>query len=380
METRDAVVIGAGPSGLASAAEISLAGASCLVIERGEGVGTSWTRHYARLRLHTARWLSGLPGYPIPRRYGKWVARDDFVRYLGEYARHHSLEVRFGTTVERVESEDGRWRVVTDAGDVTAATVVIATGYNHSPDIPEWPGRDGFHGSLVHSSEYRDPGPYAGKRALVVGPGNSGAEIALDLCRGGAAEVHLAVRTPPNIQRRDVAGFPLQLIGMWTLRLPPATIDAISLRLQKLGFGDLEKYGLPAPRRGVYSRAMGEERIPLIDIGTIDAIKKGEINVVPAMEGFDGANVVLAGGRRLECDAVVVATGYRRGLESLVGDLGVLDGRGLPVVRGGRTSPSAPGMHFVGYTNDLGGLLRRTAIEAREVGRAVREARELRSG
>jgi putative flavoprotein involved in K+ transport len=380
VETRDAVVVGAGPSGLASAAELGRAGARCLVLERSERVGNSWTRHYARLRLHTARWLSGLPGYPIPRRYGRWVARDDFVRYLEEYANHHALEVRFGTTAKRVEPDGDRWRVVTGDADVVAPTVVIATGYNHTPDVPDWPGRDGFPGLLVHSSEYRDPLPYTGSRVLVVGPGNSGAEIALDLSRGGAAEVHLAVRTPPNIQRRDVAGFPLQLVGMLTLKLPPPTIDAISLRLQKLGFGDLEEYGLPLPRRGVYSRAMGEERIPLIDIGTIDAIKKGEVNVVPAVEGFDGPEVLIAGGRRLEVDAVVAATGYRRGLESLVGHLDVLDSKGLPRVRGGRTLSSAPGLHFVGYTNDLGGLLRRTAIEAREVGRAVRKQREVRSG
>ena len=373
--SHDAVVIGAGPSGLASAAEIMRQGADCVVLERGDVVGNSWTRHYARLRLHTARSLSGLPGYRIPRQYGKWVARNDLVRYLEEYARHHSLNVRFGVTAERLEREDGRWKIATSAGAFAADTVVIASGYNHTPDVPDWPGREKFRGSLLHSSEYRDPKGYEGKRVLVVGAGNSGAEIALDLSRGGVREVWLAIRTPPNIQRRDLAGFPLQLVGIATLRLPPATVDALSLRLQKLGFGNLEKYGLPPPPRGVYSRAMGEERIPLIDIGTIEAIKRGEIKVVPALERLEETEVVLAGERRLEVDAVVAATGFRRGLEGLVGHLGVLSAKGVPMERGGRTCPGAPGLHFVGYTNDLGGLLRRSAIEAREVGRAVAKSR-----
>src|SRR4051812_17857566 len=146
---RDAAVIGAGPGGLAAAAMLKQRGVDVLVIERADAVGASWRGHYDRLRLHTVRWLSHLPGYPIPRPNGRRVSRDGVVDYLERYARHHDLEIRFSTEVQRVEraDDDGSagWRLVTDAGDdVEAEQVVVATGYNHTPLVPDFPGKDDF--------------------------------------------------------------------------------------------------------------------------------------------------------------------------------------------------------------------------------------------
>ncbi|MGH9032986.1 MAG: flavin-containing monooxygenase, partial [Acidimicrobiia bacterium] len=165
---REAVVIGAGPGGLSVAATLGLAGVDAVVLERAGTVGSAWRTHYERLHLHTVRWLSHLPGHPIPRRFGRWVSRDKVISYLEGYARHHRLDIRFDTTVERIEREDGRWRVCTDGGDVLAAYVVVATGHNHTPVIPDWPGLEGFTGDLVHSKDYRDGERYHGQDVLVV--------------------------------------------------------------------------------------------------------------------------------------------------------------------------------------------------------------------
>ena len=104
-----------------------------------------------------------------------------------------------GTEVHRIDKQSGGWLLQTSRGDVDARQVVVATGYEHTPVIPDWPGKDGFVGELLHSANYRNPTPYQGKRVLVVGGGSSGFEIATDVATGGAAKAWLSLRTPPNI-------------------------------------------------------------------------------------------------------------------------------------------------------------------------------------
>src|SRR3954454_20293601 len=175
------VVIGAGPAGLAAAATLARQGRPCVVLEQAGSVGASWQGRYHRLRLHTVRWVWGLPGAPIPRRYGRWVARDDVVAYLRDYAERFGVRPEFGVQVRRIERAGSGWRVQTSDGDHDASTVVVATGYSRVPHVPDWPGRDTFTGTLTHSADYREPSPYHGRLVLVVGAGNSAAEIALDL-------------------------------------------------------------------------------------------------------------------------------------------------------------------------------------------------------
>src|SRR4051812_39224953 len=179
MAKRDAAVIGAGPAGLATAAMLRKRGVDVVVIDRADAVGASWRGHYDRLRLHTVRWLSHLPGFRIPRRYGRWVARDDVVRYLEAYAVRHGLEIRLGTAVERIDRGGARWGLRAAGRGPDAAYGVVATGHNHTPAVPRWPGADGFTGELLHASAYRTGADYAGRSVLVVGSGNTGAEIAV---------------------------------------------------------------------------------------------------------------------------------------------------------------------------------------------------------
>jgi putative flavoprotein involved in K+ transport len=260
--------------------------------------------------------------------------------------------------------------VLTTAGDgpVVADRVVIATGHSNVPFRPDWPGD--FAGDIVHSADYRNPAPYIGRRVLVVGAGNSGAEIAVDLVEGGAAEVLLAVRSVPHIVRRDTLGFPSQVLGIATARLPVAAVDAIAANLRRVSIPDLAAYGLPAPAQP-YSDFLRRRVIPILDIGLVEAVRSGRLRVVGALERFDDGTAVLAGDARAPVDTVIAATGYRTGLEPLAGHLDVLGDRGEPTVHGAEEHPEAPGLHFVGYRLTLGGQFRAIGAEAKELARAV---------
>ncbi|MFF9406518.1 flavin-containing monooxygenase [Streptomyces anandii] len=370
---RPVYVIGGGPGGLAAAYALRARGIRAVVLERSDRVGASWRGHYDRLRLHTTRRLSALPGLPMPRRFGRWVARDDVVRYLEKYGEHHQLEIVTGVEVSRVErTADGTgWLLRASGGrELTGGAVVVATGHNHTPRLPDWPGRDTYSGEFLHASAYRNPGPYAGRDVLVVGVGNTGAEIAVDLVEGGAARVRLAVRTAPHIVRRSTAGWAAQYTGVLCRRLPVALVDRLARPLARLSVPDLSAHGLPRPDTGLYSR-VNEGSIPVQDVGLIDAVRRGRVEVVAAVDGFEDGKVVLADGSRIEPDAVIAATGYVRALEGLVGHLGVLDPRGRPSVHGAHTPPGAPGLYFTGFTNPISGMFRELAIDAERIAKAI---------
>jgi putative flavoprotein involved in K+ transport len=362
------LVIGAGPAGLAAAAMLQDAGQQVVVLERLE-VGAVWASRYDRLHLHTVRWLSGLPGLPIPRSAGRWPSRDRVVDYLRAYAAYHRLEILSGVDVSMVEARDGGWVAQTSAGEHRSDRVVVAAGYNNVAFVPDWPGELGRE--LVHSGNYRNGEPFRGRRVLVVGAGNSGAEIAVDLVEHGAAAVALSVRTPPAIVRRDVLGLPAQVFGIASGHLPVAAVDAIAATIRRVAIPNLEPYGLPAPARP-YTDFLQRWNLPILDVGIVEAVRTGSVRVVPAVEGFEPGVALLADGSSEEVDAVVAATGFRPGLTGLVGHLGVLGDNGAPLVHGGEEHPQAPGLHFIGYRVVLGGTFRQAGIEARQLAQAMR--------
>lgn len=369
-------VIGGGPGGLATAYALRARGVRAVVLERSDRVGSSWRRHYDRLHLHTTRRLSALPGLPMPRRFGRWASRDDVVRYLEKYAEVHELEIVTGVEVSRVErSPDGTgWLLRATGGrELTGAAVVVATGYNHTPYLPDWPGRATYTGELLHAGDYRDPRPHAGHDVLVVGVGNTGAEIAVDLVEGGASRVRLSVRTVPHIVRRSTAGWAAQYTGVLVRRLPVGLVDRLARLMARLAVPDLSAQGLPRPATGLYSRVR-EGAIPVQDVGLIDAVRKGSVEVVAAVEAFEDGKVVLADGERVEPDTVIAATGYVRALEGLVGHLDVLDEQGRPVAHGARTPGNAPGLYFTGFTTPISGTLRELAIDAEKIAKALTKA------
>ncbi|PZT75881.1 MULTISPECIES: flavin-containing monooxygenase [unclassified Streptomyces] len=380
-EDRPVYVIGGGPGGLATAAALRARGVRAVVLEKSGDVGASWRNHYDRLRLHTTRRWSALPGLPMPRKFGRWVARDNVVRYLEKYAEHHELEVVTGVEVSRVDpAADGSgWRLSASGGrELTGRAVVVATGFNHTPKLPDWPGREKFTGELLHAAQYRSPAPYAGRDVLVVGVGNTGAEIAVDLVEGGAERVRLAVRTAPFVVRRSTLGWPSQANGILIRRMPAFLVNRAGRLMARVATPDLSAYGLPRPDTALHAR-IRQGAVPVLDVGLVDAVKRGRVEPVAAVESFDGDAVVLADGTRATPDVVIAATGYLRGLEPLVGHLGVLDERGRPRVRGTRAPKQAPGLYFTGFTNPISGMLRELARDARKIAKRIAR-RSARSG
>ena len=138
-----------------------------------------------------------------------------------------------------------------------------------------------------------------------------------------------------------------------------------------MSVGNLSKYGLPSPKEGPYTRSVRDYVGPVVDFGFVRAVKRRQIEVMPAVEGFDGPEVLLSGGTRLQPGAVIAATGFRPALEPLVGHLGVLSPSGRPLAHGASTHPNAPGLYFVGYRAELNGNIRAMSIDAKKIARAI---------
>jgi putative flavoprotein involved in K+ transport len=363
------IVVGGGASGLSAAAALARRGVDAVVLEQDTTIGGSWARRYDRLHLHTTRGLSGLAHFPIPRRYPTYLSRDDVVTYLDEYARRSGARVVTGVAVQRIRRENTshpEWIVETTGGDWRGRIVVMATGQYRKPILPAWPGREAYRGRLSHSAEYSNASTYGGRRVLVVGAGNSGAEIATDLADSGAAYVAVSMRTPPSVVPRDPFGMPVQRTSIVLSALPAALADRIGWATARLTLGRLARYGVPDGAFAPYST----RRIPLIDTGFVAALKAGRLTARPALERLTADGAVFADGSREAFDAIIAATGFTTGLESLLDVPGVLDNRGEPRGTSGEPTTEA-GLYFIGFTHSLRGHLFEANRASRRLARHI---------
>ncbi len=375
MISHQVLIIGAGTSGVSAAVALADRGIEPLLVDRAEQVGSSWRSRYDRLHLNTGRQFSHLPNRPYPRGTPTFPTRDQVIDHIERHANEDGIELRLGCAAERLDRADGHWRLTTSTGAIEAHEVVVATGFDHEPLIPDWPGRDQWPGDLIHSSQYRNPLPYNGKRVLVVGSGSSGMEIAYDLATGGAAKVWLAVRTPPNIMlRTGPGGIAGDFIATPLYHAPIRIADVIARFARRMDIGDLRAFGLPVPAEGIFARSSRLGVAPaIIDKEVIAAIRRESIEIVRGVESLDAHGVALADGARINPHAMVCATGFRRGLSKLVGHLGVLDERGWPKTTG--DEPAIDGLRFIGFVprpSQIGFA----AKQARRAAKAI--ARELR--
>ena len=367
------LILGAGAAGLSTAGALKKIGLASTVLEQDTAIGGTWARRYDRLHLHTIRQLSGLAHLPLPRRYPRFVARDQFVRYLQHYATKLGLNVIAGCEVKRVtplDNEDGAtgplWRVETDRGIWQSQVVVVATGQYAVPRLPSWPGRETFAGQLIHSSEYRNGRAWTGKRALVIGVGNSGAEIATDLADAGASYVAVSIRTPPFLTRRQTYGLPVQLLSFPMSWLPPRIADKLASKMMRLAFGDMSKHGLMAPGYSPYQ----DQRVPLIDVGFAAAVKQSRVSVRPDVAGFTPTGVIFNNGLEEAFDLVVAATGFSSGLEQLLPIPDLLTEDAYPRFPSGEPT-SYPGLYFIGFTHSLHGHLFEANRASRRLARYI---------
>jgi cation diffusion facilitator CzcD-associated flavoprotein CzcO len=364
----DTIVIGAGPAGLAVGAVLRRSNVPFVMLERAERVGDSWHGHYDRLHLHTPKSQSALPYRAYPRAFPRYPSRRQMVEYLDDYARAFNLEPELGCEVQTcTRGADGVWDVATNAGHYRGRRVVIATGYNRVPNIPRWPGQETFPGQIVHSRDYTNGEAFRGSRVLVVGFGNSGAEIALDLAEHGA-RCAIAVRGTVNVIPRDLLGVPITRFSLALRALPPRVADMMTTLTRRLAIGDLSSAGLTPSDIGPLAQIAERRRIPVIDVGTLGRIRSGDIAVRTGVESFDGDEVRFADGTRERFDAVVLATGFTTGLRAMLPDHAfVLDADERPLERGRETKVA--GLYFCGYDVSATGMLRQIGIEALAIGR-----------
>lgn len=377
MSDTDVLVIGAGPAGLACAAMLSRQGLRATILEKAGTVGAVWRRHYDRLHLHTDRGHSGLPGLPMPRHYPRYPSRAQVVTYLESYAAHFRLRPAFGCTAQTIRRVDNRWHVEADTRIWTAPIVVVATGWADFPHVPFWPGQDDYAGEVIHSADYRNASPYQEQRVLVVGFGNSGGEIALDLAEAGV-DVTMAVRGAVRILPRDLLGLPLLTWAIAQAWLPPRLADALNAPAIRLAVGSTQGLGLTISPKGPRQMIAEDGKIPLLDIGTLARIRDGSIKVRGGIERFTREGVVFAtspqpAGEPVAepFDTVILATGFRPNLHPLLPDApDTLDAQGRPRITG--QSSGATGLFFCGQHPSPTGQLREIGIEARRIARLAK--------
>lgn len=367
------IIVGAGPAGLAVGACLQQANIPYLILEQADNVGATWRRHYDRLHLHTAKAYSALPFMPFPKEYPRYPSRVQVVSYLEAYARHFQLEPKCGQQVITARYAHGYWEVHTQDAYYQARNLVIAAGYNREPYLPNWPGQTTFRGTIIHSSHYRNGELFTHQQVLVVGFGNSGGEIALDLGEHGA-HPSLAVRSPVNVIPRELLGIPILAISRLQRHLPPRWADTLNAPIVRMAIGDLTPYGLRQLPHGPLTQIQRDARIPLIDVGTIKQIKRGQIAVYPGIESFTEDGVIFTDGKQRKFDAVILATGYRPRVNAFLVDATVVyDKDGTPF-SSGQEAP-IPGLYFCGYSVAPTGMLREIALEAQRISAAIAQKR-----
>ena len=325
------------------------------------------------MHLHTDRTRSALPGLAIPKAYGRYPSRAHVVDYLEAYAAKFSLKPVFNTPAHAVRRDGRAWRVETGEASLVAPITVVATGWADYPYTPTWPGMETFAGPILHSTVYRNPTAFAGKRVLIVGYGNSGGEIALDLAEA-RVDVTLAVRGPVNIVPRELFGLPILAYPTAEQWLPSRVADTLNAPMVRFKIGSIEKLGLKRSPKGPLQSIEEDGRAPLIDVGTLDAIRNGRIKLRGDIASFAPERVAFRQSPAERFDAVVLATGFRPDLRALLPDAkGVLNAAGAPLVSGRPTAE--PGLFFCGAIPSAIGQLRQIGVEATRIADAAQSLR-----
>lgn len=371
MEDTDVLIIGAGAAGLAAAHALMARGLAVQLLEKEPHVGEPWRQRHRNLTLNSHRDLSTLPGVAYPAGTPAFPAREAVVTLFEDFVRLHGLRIAFGTEVRQVRREDDGWTVETNNGARSAPNVIIATGRDRLPHMPDWPGHEGFTGRLLHAAAFGEAAAYAGKGVLVAGAGNSGFDVLNHLVRVRTGPIWLSARSGPAILPKRIANVAVHKISPLLASLPTWLADAVIATTQRLTLGSHARLGLPPSIGGGASRLSAESIAIATDDGAVRAIKAGRVRVVGPIRSFDRDNVALEDGSVVKPEVVIAATGYRTGLEPMVGHLGVLDTRGKSLLNGAAQDPRAPGLWFTGMRPDLRGCFTNARRQAEAIAAAI---------
>ncbi|KAJ0699260.1 putative indole-3-pyruvate monooxygenase [Helianthus annuus] len=330
------IIVGAGPSGLATAACLHKLSIPYIILEREDCIASLCNKKtYNRLHLHLVKSFCQLPHLPFPASFPTYAPIAQFLEYLDDYASCFKINPRFCNRVKfaKYEEDEEKWKVEAevDGGGVKryeGRFLVVATGETSDVFIPEVDGLSDFKGEVIHSTEYKSGKGYENKKVLVVGAGNSGMEIALDLSSYGA-KTSIVVRSPIHILSRWSFNLGLKLQKI----IPIHLVDSFLVLVNNIIFGDLTRYGIQRPQEGPIAGKVRHGKYPVVDMGTTEKIKSSEIRVLPALRSVNGGGyeVVFENGRFYQFDVILFATGFKRSTHLwLQGGDCLLNNDGLP--------------------------------------------------
>ena len=364
------VIVGAGPGGLAVSQQLAARRISHVVVEKGDHAAWMWSQVYDSLRLHTGKHLSSLPGMPFPKGTPLFPNRSQFTAYLQSYAEHFQLPIRTGVEATGLDRDDGAWVLNTTRAVYGAGIVVVATGIMSSPVLPAFPGVEAYTGQLFHSAEYRRPDERLGESILVIGIGNSAAEISSELANTGR-QVTLSVRSGATVIPRTIAGIPSQYFG-WAMSWLPGPFQRGSVRFTGQLGGLLKRREVTLPRKGDVPQC---QDVPVVGHAILDHLNAGRVRLRPGVAEFTARGVRFIDGTEWQGDTLVMATGYRSAMEWM-GKYGARDRCDFALRKGRVKSADHPDLYFMGHNYDGRGGLYNIRIDAKHIARQV--ARRLR--
>ncbi|KAG8657334.1 indole-3-pyruvate monooxygenase YUCCA6-like [Manihot esculenta] len=318
------LIVGAGPSGLAVAACLKERGVPITVIERSNCVASLWQlKTYDRLRLHLPKQFCELPLMGFPTEFPTYPTKQQFIDYLEKYADKFDIRPRFNETVSHAEFDRviGFWRVRTvgpkvEEKEYVCRWLVVATGENAEAVVPNIEGMGEFEGDIRHTSLYSSGEEFRGKRVLVVGCGNSGMEVCLDLCNH-SAKPSVVVRDTVHVLPKEMLGKSTFGLSMWLLKwLPMRVVDGLLLIVSRMMLGDTAKLGFERPQLGPLELKTVSGKTPVLDVGTLARIKSGEIKVCPGIKRLKRHSVEFVNWKTENFDAILLATGYKSNVPS----------------------------------------------------------------
>lgn len=311
------VIVGAGPAGLAMAARLVKANKSYALLEQADTIVPKWFAHYDRLHLHTVKELSSLPFMDFPEHYPQYISKFQLIEYYQSYIQTLGIKPTLNSKVTSIIKQEDHWIVTTLNEQYKCNNVIIASGLNRVPRIPTWKGMEEFEGEIIHASAYKNAKPFIGKKVLVVGMGNTGAELALDLAEHHI-EVSISVRSEIVVVPRDLFGRPVQLTAKKLDKLPFGIGDWLGTFSGKIAFGNLRKYGLPISNIAPTILRREHGRTPTIDIGTVAKIKSGVIKVRKGIVELKKNSVMFDDGLEEKFDLLLLATGYTANIDEFL--------------------------------------------------------------
>ncbi|GAB2275544.1 Probable indole-3-pyruvate monooxygenase YUCCA4 [Dionaea muscipula] len=347
------IIVGAGPSGLATSACLSEQGVPSLILERSDCIASLWQqRTYNRLRLHLPKQFCELPLMGFPENFPKYPSKQEFISYMESYAARFSISPRFKQEVRSAQYDDkvGLWRVETQDCEYYSKWLIVATGENAEPLIPDIPGIERFHGPVIHTSVYKSGCCFRNLNVLVIGCGNSGMEVSLDLCRHNATP-NLVVRNSVHVLPREMFGFSTFGIAMALLKwLPLRLVDKLLLLISSFTLGNTDRLGLRRPKTGPIELKNATGKTPVLDVGALSLIRSGKIKVMEGVKEITEKGAKFVDGQEREFDSIVLATGYKGNVPVWLKDCGFFTADGMPRTTFPNGWKAEKGLYTVGFT------------------------------